>query len=236
MGHFESRAAASYAESSKDVTQLLAFHEQIGGTGPGRRWYVSVLHKSAIVLLCAVWEAYCEDLADEALRHILASTSDPSKLPQALRKQVAKELKQDLHDLSPWQLAGEGWKLHLRSRLSDFTRRRNFDWNNPRAANVQSLFERVGIPNVTDAWHWRRTSKHTAIDRLEKFVALRGDIAHRGNTTTGSKPLRGRRAFGVVEKMTVIRAVRLVNTLVEKTDAKVAKELKRMTGVDPWAR
>jgi hypothetical protein len=38
-----------------------------------------------------------------------------------------------------------------------------------------------------------------------------------------------------VEKVTVLRAVYLVNTLVEKTDARVARELKRMTGVDPWA-
>lgn len=234
MGHFESRAAASYAESSKDVAQLLAFHEQIGGTGPGRRWYVSVLNRSAIVLLCAVWEAYCEDLADEALRHIVNSTSDPSKLPQALRKQVAKELRESPHELSPWQLASDSWKTHLLTRLSDFTRRRNFDWNNPRAANVQSLFERAGIPNITDAWSWQRTSGRKASDRLDRLVALRGDIAHRGDPPIGSRPRRGLRGADV-EKVTVLRAVYLVNTLVEKTDAKVARELKRMTGVDPWA-
>lgn len=33
----------------------------------GRR-NLEVLNKSAIVLLCAIWEAYCEDLADDALR------------------------------------------------------------------------------------------------------------------------------------------------------------------------
>jgi hypothetical protein len=37
-----------------------------------------------------------------------------------------------------------------------------------------------------------------------------------------------------VEKVTVLKAVYLINTLVEKTDAKVEKELKRMTGIDPW--
>ena len=224
MGHFESRAAASYAESSKDIEQLLSFHTQLGGTGPGRRWYVGVLNKSAIVLLCAVWEAYCEDLADEALRHILAASSDPSKLPKILQKRVAKELREDRNELSPWKLAGDSWKGHVQGRLTDLRHRRNFDWNSPRASNVEKLFEEVvGIPKVTDAWYWRRTAKHTAIERLEKFVALRGDIAHRGSPTV------------VLERATVQRAVNLVNLLVAKTDAKVTKELERMTGVKPWA-
>ena len=45
---------------------------------------------------------------------------------------------------------------------------------------------------------------------------------------TGQTPLEVRDELGLA-------AGRHVNPLVEKTAAKVAKELKRMTGVDPWA-
>jgi hypothetical protein len=40
---------------------------QVAFVSIGRR-SLEVLNKFAIVLLCAIWEAYCEDLADKALR------------------------------------------------------------------------------------------------------------------------------------------------------------------------
>ena len=57
---------------------------QVAFVSSGRR-NLEVLNKSAIVLLCAIWEAYCEDLADEALRHLLAYSRDYSALPKFSR-------------------------------------------------------------------------------------------------------------------------------------------------------
>lgn len=79
-------------------------------TGPGRKYGVEVLNKSAIVLLCAVWEAYCEDLASEAVEHLVTHAKDASALPKALRKQIAQELKADSHELAVWKLAGQDWR------------------------------------------------------------------------------------------------------------------------------
>jgi hypothetical protein len=105
---------------------------------------MEVLNKSAVILLCAIWEAYCEDLADEALRHLLAHCPDSSTLPKTLQNRMAKELKDDPHDLSLWKLAGSGWKTHMHGRLAALKSRRDFDWNNPKAVNVEKLFEEAG--------------------------------------------------------------------------------------------
>src|SRR5450759_106828 len=117
MGHFQSTAAATFEISSEEVAQLTDIHEQISGKERGRR-HLEVLNKSAIVLLCAIWEAYCEDVADEALRHLLAHLRDHNDLPEGRRRRIAKEQKEDKHELSPWKVAGTGWKAHLRTRLN----------------------------------------------------------------------------------------------------------------------
>jgi hypothetical protein len=224
MGHFESTAAATFATSSEEVAQLRDIHERISGTERGRR-HLEVLNKSAIVLLCAIWEAYCEDVADEALGHLLAHLRDPSDLPEALRRRIAKELKEDKNELSPWKVAGAGWKSHLRTRLNILRQTRNIEWNNPKAANVDKFFEdALGIVKLSDAWHWKRISAPMAKHRLDLIVTLRGDIAHRG------------RSLAYVEKFRVTRALNHVRHLVTVTDAKVTRELKSITGVEPWTQ
>jgi hypothetical protein len=88
-----SRASDIFSESFKEVASLRDIHEKLTGTGPGYRPGMEVLNKSAIVLLCAIWEAYCEDVADESLSHLLAQSSDYSMLPKVLQKRVAKNLR-----------------------------------------------------------------------------------------------------------------------------------------------
>jgi hypothetical protein len=58
--------------------------------------------------------------------------------------------------------------------------------------------------------------------RLDIIVTLRGDIAHRGTS------------LAYVEKVRVIGHLKHVRKLVTVTDAKVTRELKSITGVEPW--
>src|SRR5713226_2469575 len=88
-----SKAWRAFAESAKDVERLLEIHTGLGGKGPGRRYKLEVLNKSAIVLITAIWEAYCEDIAAEALAHIVANVARGSTLPTELKKKIASELK-----------------------------------------------------------------------------------------------------------------------------------------------
>lgn len=66
-----SKARTSLAENLNDIDKLLELHASEGGAARGRRYDLEVLNKSAIVLISSYWEAYCEDLAEETLEHII---------------------------------------------------------------------------------------------------------------------------------------------------------------------
>jgi RiboL-PSP-HEPN len=74
-----SKARIAFRENVKDVQRLLDLHKDKGGIAQGRRYGLEVLNKSAIVLLTSFWEAYCEDIAAEALEHIVAPSMVTSK-------------------------------------------------------------------------------------------------------------------------------------------------------------
>ena len=219
----KSEGGSRFEESCMEVAQLREIHEEVSGTDRGRR-NLEVLNKSAIVLICAIWEAYCEDLAGEALEHLLAKIDDPEKLPLAFRKQVAKELrKDDLHELATWKLAGPKWKEHLRSRLAEFKKSRDFDWRTPSSDRVDAFFaDAVGISRVSSAWSWKSVGAGENRTKLDALVNLRGAIAH------GS-------SGQVVKKVHFVRSLVLVTNLVRRSDEKVGTELRAITGVAPWS-
>lgn len=203
-----------------DVERLLEIHTEITGDTPGRRHGVEVLNKSGIVLTCAIWEAYCEDIAAEAVEHLILDASDMSGLPNALRKQVADELKNDPHDLAVWTLADDGWRSYLRARIKDMAIERNRQLNTPKTENLRALFDKtLGLPKVPSAWYWPGMSAANAAKKLDKYVALRGDIAHRG---TGSAN---------IQKDLVWDFAKHVEYLVGKTDTYISGQLSAACGV-----
>lgn len=107
-------AIISFSDNRSDVDDLIKIHRSIGGSGPGRRWNLGVLHKAAIVLTCSIWEAFVEDLIIEAVGHIAQHLTPPDKLPKHLKQQIAKRIKADVNQLSPWDLAGSGWQDVIR--------------------------------------------------------------------------------------------------------------------------
>ena len=80
-----SRARQAFDRNVKDVQRLLQIHANVGGDAQGRRFGLEVLNKSAIVLITAIWEAYCEDLAAEALDHLVTNATSGSSLPKELK-------------------------------------------------------------------------------------------------------------------------------------------------------
>src|SRR5262245_25819107 len=134
----ESKAANSFDENKKDVERLLEIHKELAGDSPGRKWGVAVLNKSAIVLTCAVWEAFIEDLVGEAIKHLLKHLSDPTKLPTALKQEIAKAVKEDKNELSPWNLAGDAWKVKLQSNADQLIAKYTGAWNTPKSAQIKA--------------------------------------------------------------------------------------------------
>lgn len=143
----------------------------------------TVYFRSAVLLLCAVWEAFVEDLLRNAVTFLIENVIDTGKLPLSIRKIAAQDVKNDKHELSPWFLAGDHWKAHL-TKLCD---QRIQAFNTPKSEQIRSMyFDFLGI-NIIDAWEWDYSSEDTGslkfdkentVEFIDRFVSLRGAIAH----------------------------------------------------------
>jgi hypothetical protein len=163
-----SKARKAFTENAEDIQRLLELHSETGGSAPGRRFGLEVLNKSAIVLITAIWEAYCEDLASEALEHLVSNSSNSDALSKHIKQQVAKELKADVNEVAIWTIAGEGWRTFLKDRLDDLKAERDRRLNTPRAAEIDKLFlTAIGLEGVSDAWTWRRMNAQKARNKLD---------------------------------------------------------------------
>ena len=215
-----SKARVAFEDNRKDVERLMEIHGDLAGDTPGRKHGVEVLNKSAIVLMCAVWEAYCEDLAAEAVEHLATHAKDASALPKALRKTIANELKSDRNELAVWSLSGTGWRKVLQSRLVEITERRNRSLNTPKSENIDSLFEEaVGVHQVSSSWHWHNVGASTARKKLDDYVTQRGDVAHRS------------KAASSIKKSHATGFIKHAERLVAATDEYVNAELTAVCGV-----
>jgi hypothetical protein len=217
-----SKARAAFDKNCADIDRLMEIHTAYGGTGAGYRHQLEVLNKSAIVLLCAIWEAYCEDLAAEAVEHIVAHAAAPG-LSNHIKAIVAADLKKEPNDLLVWDLAGDGWRGVLRSRIADMQKARNRQLNTPKAVEVQAMFKKaLGIEDVTAKWYWAGMSIEKAKKKLNKYVDLRCDIAHRGKPNTKCS------------KDKVTDFLNHVKRLVSKTGGTVNAYQKAMTKKSLW--
>ncbi|MPZ68305.1 MAG: hypothetical protein GEU71_02120 [Actinobacteria bacterium] len=217
-----SRARRSFDELSHDVEKLMSY-DPVGPGGGKRIEKTEVLNKSAIVLLTAFWEAYCEDLAVEAVSHLVEFAESAEELPQRLRERVARELRKERDELSVWRLADDGWRRMLRVRLRELQKKRNLLMNTPKSSNVDYIFDNyLGVPHVSEAWHWQGMTQESACKKLDRMVTLRGDIAHRGSA---AKPVSRAVARGHLKH---------VRRIVGKTGGAVNSVLRDSTGVGLW--
>ena len=214
-----SQARHSFDENCADVNRLIAIHSDIAGDSPGRKFGVEVLNKSAVVLITAFWEAYCEDIAAEAVEHIVTHSKDASALPTGLKKVISRELEKDTHDLSSWRLADDGWRDMLSDRLAALQEERNRKLNTPKTGQISDLFSQtLGLEDITVKWYWSGMSRDQAAQKLDDFVTLRGAIAHRGA------------GAGSVKKVDVTNYLAHVKRLVAKTGGTVNSHVFASTG------
>lgn len=220
-----SQAQDSFTGNCGDIDRLFEIHRDITGDQPGRRWQqVESLHKAAFVLLTAFWEAFCEDLAAEALDHLVTHANSATALPKDLQKLVAKELKSDPNELAVWNLADGGWRTVLSSRLAKLQEERNRRLNTPKTAQINELFEKaVGIKDISKSWHWTGMKAARAAEKLDGFITLRGEIAHRGSAASS------------VTKPQVEAYYNHVWRLVQPTESHVEQALLNSTGTQPWS-
>ncbi|MEO0487547.1 MAG: HEPN domain-containing protein [Pseudomonadota bacterium] len=221
-----SKARAAFDKNAKDIKRLIELHEDVGGTAPGRRYGLEVLNKSAIVLITAFWEAYCEDIAAEGLAHIVKHAKSADALPNELKKTIAKRLKQQQHELEVWKIADDGWRGYLSDHLEELKKQRDRKLNTPKSDQIDELFKAaVGIEKMSGNWYWpKRMKSDRAREKLDDYVSLRGAIAHRGQHDTS------------VTKKNVTDYFELVQDLVSKTGGAVNSHVLKVTNKRLWPR
>jgi hypothetical protein len=162
-----------------DADDLVSTHEEITGGKAGRpERRAHVINKSGIVIICAFWQAYCEDVLCESL--IKIAKGKIRKVPDSLRAFVGRRLIGD-DSMRPWALSGSGWKTEIARLATQFQADESHPLNSPSSASVRELFKTyLGIRDITKNWHWQRTSVVSATKRLDGFVRIRHRIAHRG--------------------------------------------------------
>ncbi len=203
-----------------EVERLIEVHVRETGEGPGRRRpEIQVVSRAAVVFTCTYWEAFCEDLAAEALRHLAEHAKDASALPSGVKKTFKKILLGEKNELAIWSLADEGWREELRRRADWTVGGDDWSLNTAKPVQVRDFFDQyVGIKDITMAWSWPGMSADSATRRLRDFVTLRGDIAHRGGPGES------------VHKSKATNGLKFVKRLAAKSAERVDEHLREHTG------
>jgi RiboL-PSP-HEPN len=186
---------------------------------------IDVLYRSAVVLMVSHWEAYIEAISSEALAFIIENLKHSDDLPKELKKQIAKEIKDEKNELEMWQLADDGWKDYLKKRLKKYEESRNRSFNTPKSAQTDDFIQRtIGITKITEAWKSESFEPKEARNKIDKLVEIRGQIAHRG------------RLEQQLSKEWILAHVSFLKKIVSKTGGRIKKHVKGITGKDLWSK
>jgi hypothetical protein len=212
----------NFHENIGDVVRLLDIHRQVAGSAQGRRVGMECLNKSAIVLILASWEAFIEDLAENAFKCMLENADSHTVFSKQVLDLSWSSFKSEKTQDAMQQLE-TGWKTilvkHQRKTIAKFIERGNF--NTPSGPNIDTLFaELVGLNAMTKNWSWKKQTHAKSVNKLSLLIDLRGAIAHRAA------------AEDSVKKTHVLEYAQLVVRLAAKSHNAVAKHLAESLGFD----
>jgi hypothetical protein len=211
--------ANRFLDNLKEVDRLTAIHGRLTTKGPGRKHDVEVLHKSAIVLLVACWEAFIEDLAAATLSWMILHSKDHSRFAEPVLERIGSKYS----GMKVWDLAGDGWKQVLKDNYKEVLAKTTGTLNTPRSEQVDQLFEKtVGLTSLSNAWSWRGRSADQTRIALSDLVTLRGAIAHRVSASQHVRLADVRDARGLVCRLMV------------RSHNDVCRYLTKVFGSSPW--
>lgn len=202
---------------------LWHIHVEVAGPGRGRKHRVDVLNRAAVVFISACWESYVEDVATEAFDFMLAEVDTPDAIPAKVRTLASRELRDAKDERRLWELAGTGWRKIMADHRDAVVRAWLRDFNTPKAKQVSDLFcGLIGLPDVTAAWTWQAMNAEQARIKLDEYMMIRGNIAHRTKHDETVYKSWGKDFLLHVSK------------LVERTDDAVQAHLQGLSGKCPW--
>lgn len=153
----------------RDVDRMIDTHaEQDGGT-PGKKG-LGHLTRAGVLLLCAAWELYIEEVLVEGVECSIDRGKGPKELPTSVQKEIAKYVRKTNHELKVLEMAGNGWKAIYREVAKEWVERHH----SPKAHKIDEGFTKlIGLDGLSGKWN-------CGPDTIDRFVEVRGDIAHRG--------------------------------------------------------
>ena len=218
-----SKAKTAFTENSKDITELWSIHQEISGQGAGRKYGVEVLNRSAVVFITACWESYIEDLAAEAFDFLLANSPTSSSIPQKVKALATKPIWAQKNETKVWDIADSGWRQLLQDHKATTLQQWLGPFNTPKTGQVNQLYEELlGIKKLSSKWYWKAMSTANAEKKLDNFIQVRGDIAHRLNPGKAVQKNLGTNYHEHVKK------------LVDCCEEEVHSHLLLVTGKAPW--
>jgi len=212
-----------FSENKKDIEILWHIYAEVSGSGTGRKKRADVVTRSAIIFISACWESYIEDVAVEAFDYLLVNASTPDVFPAKVKTLATKELHEAKDERRIWELAGSGWRKVLQSHRDNIREKWLTDFNMPKSKQVSELFAAlIDLRDVTRNWTWQEMSSDQARCKLDEYVTIRGNIAHRTK--------HDETVYKSGAKDFLLHVVKLV----EKTDEAIRDHLQSLTTKLPW--
>ncbi|MDA8819275.1 HEPN domain-containing protein [Schleiferiaceae bacterium] len=210
-----SKSYSNYQKNLKDVDRLIASHASESGTSPGKKG-LGHLTRSGVVMLCAAFEVYIEELIEECIHKFIAEYPSLKEFPKQLKQRLAYVVKNQKNDLEVLNLIGNGWKDMLMNCLrSDLS-----TLNSPKFNKLDVLFNRyLGIKEFSLKWSCDRTE-------LNHFISIRGEIAHNGAKAK------------YVQIKYLKKSREYINSLTQEIDNEISNHLAGILpkGNRPWRR
>ncbi|GGB67904.1 hypothetical protein GCM10007424_04860 [Flavobacterium suaedae] len=202
-----SNAYINFLHIRVDVLKLIETYTYYKDNNLGKKG-LGHLTRSAIIMLCAAWERYNEDLLLESIQYIGNHVNNIQSLNKKIKKTISKKVRDDKNEIKPIELAGTGWK----DIWFEYAKIDTDLLNTPKSEKLKTLFETyLGISDYLSFWNTTNPKE------IDKFVSDRGDIAHNGNKASSIRMNKLRKYQDLV-----------VENVIE-IDSKMANELKRMT-------
>lgn len=167
-----SKAYRRFIHNAVDVDRIISSHSALHNGSTGRKG-LGHITRSGVVMLCAAWELYVEDLLIECVKYIAENNDSPNTLPDAVQKNIAKKIKEHKNDLKVLELSGYGWRNIYISYCENETRL----INTPKATILDPIYKKyIGLESLSNGWS-------LGSNTIKDFVSVRRGIAHKGRSS-----------------------------------------------------
>lgn len=218
-----SLARQAYEANREDINQLWEIHQEYGGKGVGAKHGVEVLNRATIIFITASWESWVEDFARQCFDALLQHAQTADVIPVKVRNYATRPLFDQKDSRRVWDLADAGWRSVLITHRDAILNNWLGPFNTPKTQQVKLLFEELlGINDVTQWWRWKGMTPRKVGDKLDRYITLRGNIAHR---VKDAEPVYKNDGYDYHAH---------VRRIIDVTEHRMWNYLKSLIGTNPW--